>query len=122
MPKKILIADDEPEIARMLGMRLKANGYEVVVALDGIQAVTLAHREKPDLIILDIKMPAQDGYTVFENLKTSRDTAMIPVMFISALPPDEVEKRVRESGAADFIPKPYDPEEVLAKVKNVIGT
>ncbi|MDP8233369.1 MAG: response regulator [Candidatus Saelkia tenebricola] len=119
--KKILIVDDEPDVARMLGIRLKSQGYEIVTALDGIQGVTSAHREKPDLIILDVKMPGQDGYTVLENLKISMDTCLIPIMFISALPPQELAEKVVELGAAGFITKPYDAEDVISKVRNLIG-
>ena len=121
MAKKILIIDDEPDVAALLGMRLKANGYDVATAFDGIQGIKQAHLLKPDLIILDIKMPGGDGYTVFENLKMSTNTNLTPIMFISALPPEEVKKKVAEIGAAGFIPKPYDPEEVVSKVKNLIG-
>ncbi|TET11452.1 response regulator [Candidatus Aerophobetes bacterium] len=62
MAKKILIADDEPDIVKMLSMRLKAHGYEVIAAFDGLQAVREAYKERPDLILLDIKMPVGDGY------------------------------------------------------------
>ncbi len=121
MAKKILIIDDEPDVAKMLGMRLKSSGYDVFNAFDGIQGVRQAHDLKPDLIILDIKMPGGDGYGVFEHLKMSMDTNLIPVMFISALPPEEAEKKVAQIGAAGFIPKPYNPDDVIAKVKKLVG-
>lgn len=121
MAKRILIADDEPDVVKMLGMRLKSYGYDVIAVYDGVMAVKLAHEEKPDLIILDIKMPGLDGYTVFENLKKSTHTNLTPIMFISALPPWQVEEKAAEIGADDFIPKPYDPEKVLEKVKKLIG-
>ena len=121
MVKKILIIDDEPDVATLLGMRLKSKGYAVTTAFDGIQGVRQAQLLKPDLIILDIKMPGGDGYTVFEKFKMSMHTNLTPIVFISALPPEEVKKKVAEIGASDFIPKPYDPEEVVSKVKNLIG-
>ncbi|MDP8253960.1 MAG: response regulator [Candidatus Kaelpia aquatica] len=120
MAKKILIVDDEPDIIKMLGVRLKANGYEVISAQDGVQAVSVAHREKPDLIILDVKMPAQDGYTVYENLQMAGNTNMIPVIFLTALPPEDVEKKVQELGADGYISKPFDTEDILNKVKELI--
>ena len=89
LPKKILIADDEPEVVMILGMRLRANCFQVIAAHDGAQTIELVHQEKPDLIILDIKMPGRDGYAVFEELKASANTMSIPVIFFSALPPEQ---------------------------------
>ena len=121
MAKTILIADDEPDVVRMLARRLKAYGYEVIAAFDGIRAVKQANEAKPDLIILDIKMPGLDGYTVFKNLKMSVYAAFIPVIFLSALPPSQVEREAAQLGADGFIPKPYEPGEVIAKVKKILG-
>lgn len=121
MAKKILVADDEPDIVKMLSMRLKAYGYEIIAAFDGLQAVREAYKEKPDLILLDIKMPAGDGYTVFENLKRSVQIRLIPIIFVSALPPREVEEKVAQLGAQGFIAKPFDSKELVAKVKKVLG-
>ena len=121
MAKKILVADDEPDIVKMLSMRLKAHGYEVIAAFDGLQAVKEAYKEKPDLILLDIKMPAGDGYTVLENLKRSVQIRLIPIIFVSALPPREVEEKVAQLGAQGFIVKPFDSKELVAKVKKVLG-
>jgi len=120
MAKKILVVDDEPDIIKMLGTRLKANGYEVISAQDGVQAVSVAHKEKPDLIILDVKMPAQDGYTVYENLQMAANTSLIPIIFLTALPPEEVKKKVQELGADGYISKPFDTEDILKKVKELI--
>lgn len=121
MAKKILIADDEPDVAKLLALRLKAHGYEVIIALEGIQALKRAHQENPDLIILDIRMPGLDGYSVFKNLHKSVDTAFIPVVFISALPPSEVEQKRLQLGADAFIRKPYESEELIAKVTKMLG-
>jgi len=81
MARKILIADDESGVVKILGMRLRANGYQVIAALNGAQTVELGHQEKHDLIILDIKMHDKDGYSVFEDLKTSANTMLIPIVF-----------------------------------------
>ena len=119
--KKILIADDEPDVVGMLTMRLRAHGYEIVTACDGIQAIVYAKREKPDLILMDIKMPGRDGYFVLKSLRMSMGTDTIPILFLSALPPAEVRAKTVELGADGFISKPYDPEKLLAKIKEVIG-
>ena len=121
MAKKILVADDEPDVVRMLAMRLRANGYEVVGALDGMQAMAVARREQPDLIILDIKMPGRDGYSVLESLRMSAKTALIPIIFLSALPLAEVEKKSVELGAEGYFAKPFDSEKIVATIREMIG-
>lgn len=121
MAKKIMIVDDDPNIIKMLELRLKANGYQVMGALDEMHAVKLARREKPDLILLDILMPGREGYTVIEDLKKSRNALSIPIIFLSGLPADELERRTIQFGAEDFIPKPFESEEVISKIKKILG-
>ena len=121
MAKKILVADDEPEIVQALQIRLKEAGYEVVVAFDVIQTIYQAHKEKPDLIILDIRMPAGDGIGVYEKLKISSETAVIPVIFITAYANDEIVKKVSEMGAEGFFAKPFSVDKLLIKVKTLLG-
>ncbi len=121
MAKKILIADDEPGVVKILGMRLKANGYQIIAAHDGAAAIELAHYEKPDLIILDIKMPGKDGYSVFEDLKASADTMSIPIVFFSALPPEQVQEKATQLGADGFISKSADPDEILIKITEILN-
>jgi DNA-binding response OmpR family regulator len=120
--KKILIVDDERDIVKALMIRLQANGYEVVTAFDGAQGVFMAHKEKPDLIILDIRMPAGDGFSVAERLKSSMHTFSIPIIFLTGSPERDAEGRAMELGARFYIKKPYDPEELLDAVKRAIET
>jgi DNA-binding response OmpR family regulator len=120
--KKILIVDDERDIVKALMIRLQANGYEVVTAFDGAQGVFMAHKEKPDLIILDIRMPAGDGFSVAERLKNSMHTFSIPIIFLTGSPERDAEGRAMELGARFYIKKPYDPEELLDAVKRAIET
>jgi DNA-binding response OmpR family regulator len=120
MPKKILIVDDEINVVKLLAARLKANNYDVVTATDGLYAVIKAHDEKPDLVLLDVNMPAGGGVSVFENLLKTGDTMMTPVIFITAYPDEELRRKVLEMGAEDFIPKPFDPEELIAKIKKAL--
>jgi two-component system, OmpR family, alkaline phosphatase synthesis response regulator PhoP len=121
MPKKILIVDDEPNILKVLTSRFKSAGYEVVVASDGMQATMKAHREKPDLIIMDIKMPGGDGLAVYKNLQLSDDTGIIPIIFLTAHPSEEYKKQAMEMGADDFITKPFDEKQLMEKVKKALG-
>ncbi|NWG03115.1 MAG: response regulator [Syntrophaceae bacterium] len=118
--KKILIVDDERDIVKALLIRLQAAGYHVVTAFDGAQGVFMAHKEKPDLIILDIRMPAGDGFSVAQRLKRSTHTFTIPVIFLTGSPEKEVEERAFAMGARFYIKKPYDPEELLDAVKRAL--
>jgi DNA-binding response OmpR family regulator len=118
--KKILIVDDERDIVKALMIRLQANGYEVVTAFDGAQGVFMAYKEKPDLIILDIRMPAGDGFSVAERLKSSMHTFTIPVIFLTGSPEKNAEEKAMALGARFYIKKPYDPEELLDAVKRAI--
>jgi DNA-binding response OmpR family regulator len=85
--KKILVVDDDPELMRLQMMRLKAAGYDVVCAADGIAAVATARTEKPDLILLDIGLPGGDGYVVMERLKKLDTDQQTPIIVISAKDP-----------------------------------
>ncbi len=118
--KKILIVDDERDIVKGLMIRLKAVGYEVVTAFDGAQGVFMAHKEKPDLIILDIRMPAGDGFSVAQRLKRSIHTFTIPVIFLTGSPEQNAEEKAMALGARFFVKKPYDPEELLDAIKRAL--
>jgi len=120
MARKILIADDEPDVTKILGLRLKAGGYDVVTAQDGEEAIRVAHEEKPDLIILDVRMPGKDGYAVFQELRAVEDTKSIPVLFFSALQPEQFEQKAIPLGANGFISKSVDPAEILSKIAAVL--
>jgi DNA-binding response OmpR family regulator len=118
--KRILIADDEPGVIMILGMRLRANGYQVIAAHNGMQTIELARREKPDLIVLDIRMPDKDGYAVFEELRASANTRSTPVIFFSALPPEQAEEKAAQLGADGFVSKSADPEEIVARIRGIL--
>jgi len=118
--KKILIVDDERDIVKALMIRLQRAGYEVVTAFDGAQAVFVAHKEKPDLIILDIRMPAGNGFGVAEKLKHSASTFSIPVIFLTGGPERDSEEKAMTLGARFYIKKPYDPEELLDAIKRAL--
>lgn len=113
----ILIVDDIPENLRILFAMLSERGYDVRRTVDGRQALNAVRAEPPDLILLDIKMPNMTGYEVCQALKASAETADIPVIFLSAL--DETSDKVKafEVGGVDYITKPFQIEEVLARVE-----
>ena len=113
----ILIVDDEPKNIALLAGMLKANGYQVRAARSADQAMKSLDLERVDLIMLDIRMPGMSGYQACEQLKQHNHTADIPIIFLSAM--DEVEDKVKglELGAVDYITKPFNPDEVLARIK-----
>ena len=121
MAKKILIVDDDKQIVLLLASRLKANKYEIVVAYDAMQAVAKAFSEKPDLILLDIKMPGGSGISVMDNLSNSAETAITPVIVITAYPSPEIQQKVKEMGAVDFISKPFKAEDILPRIRRALG-
>jgi DNA-binding response OmpR family regulator len=117
---KILVVDDEPEIVRSVGMRLRAGGYEVVSAMDGLQATNVALREQPDLIILDIGMPAGDGHVVAKRLRQSIRTCSVPIIFLTARTAEEDFSRALDAGVAKYIVKPFDPSELMTVVESLM--
>jgi len=114
----ILIVDDMPDNLRLLAKILESCGYVVRKSLNGKMALQAAHRDPPDLILLDINMPGMNGYEVCQQLKASGLTDQIPIIFISAL--DQVDDKVKafELGGQDYITKPFQELEVLARIKN----
>ena len=118
--KRILIVDDERDIVKALTIRLRGAGYEIVTAFDGAQGIFMAHKEKPDLILLDIRMPAGNGFSIAEKLKQSVDTLAIPVIFLTGSPEKNSEEKAMALGARFYVKKPYDPEELLDAIKRAL--
>ena len=118
--KKILIADDDPDILTLLASRLRSNNLLVVTAQDCNQAIKKAYSEQPDLILMDIRMPTIGGLSAFNSLKMYTRTENIPVIFITAYPGKEVQEKVMEMGATDFVAKPFQTEELLSKINRAM--
>ncbi len=114
--QKVLIVDDEPVNLKLLGAHLKKAGYEVLDAADGQRALDKALLA-PDLILLDIMMPGMDGLETCRHLKESPETKDIPVIFLSALSDSEVKTKGLQVGGVDYISKPFDSRELLARVR-----
>ncbi|MGD0757394.1 MAG: response regulator transcription factor [Candidatus Sulfotelmatobacter sp.] len=115
---KILVVDDDPDLVRALRLRLRANQYDIATATDGYSAIAAAQKEHPDLILLDLGLPAGDGFIVLDRLQKSDQLAGIPVIVLSARDPQNNEQRALKAGAAAYFQKPADNEELL----NVIRT
>jgi len=117
---KILVVDDEPDIVRSLSLRLGSVGYDVSTAFDGLSATRKAIEEQPELIILDIGMPAGNGHVVVERLRNIGETCHIPVIFLTARTSAEDYRKAREGGVCKFITKPFDPDILLTAVEDQI--
>ena len=115
--QKILVADDEASIRRILETRLKMVGYDVVVAEDGEEAVEVFNKTNPDLVVLDVMMPKMDGYGVTREIRRTSD---VPIIILTAL--GDVSERISglELGADDYVIKPFSPKELEARVKAVL--
>lgn len=118
---KILVADDEEELVKALRDRLHFEGFDTVAAFEGVRAIEMAHKQNPDLILLDLRMPAGSGQSVLKSLKTRPETEKIPVIIITALEGHNLEDDLISEGAADFIKKPYDWNILLEKIRKHVS-
>lgn len=114
---KILIVDDDPDLRQALRLRLRANRYDTVNAVDGYSAIAVAYKERPDLIILDLGLPAGDGYVVLDRLQRDDKLSTIPVIVLTARDPQSSEQRALDAGAAAFFQKPADNTELLEVIR-----
>lgn len=117
IPPKVLVVDDSPPVCQTLSVALSRNGYEVFSANNGKTALNIVENEQPDIILLDIIMPVMGGYDVCRQLKSDENTRMIPVIFISALDEETDKLEGFKLGAADYITKPFQIPELLARLK-----
>jgi len=116
---RLLVVDDVPENVRLLQAVLEAQGYEVVTATDGAAALELAASAEPDLVLLDVMMPPPDGLAVCRRLREQPDTAVLPVIMLTASEGSEKRTAI-EAGADDFIPKPFDRDELLTRIRSLL--
>jgi DNA-binding response OmpR family regulator len=114
---KILIVDDDPDLQRGLNLRLRANHFDTAYATDGFSAISMAQKERPDLIILDIGLPAGDGFVVLDRLQQSAQLATIPVIVLTARDPQFNKERTLRLGATAFLQKPADNDELLNVIR-----
>jgi adenylate cyclase len=118
-PARILVVDDIAQNVRLLEAVLEAHDYNVVSATDGNAAVELALSANPDLVLLDVLMPPPDGYTVCRRLRAQKETAILPVIMLTASEGSEKTKAI-EAGADDFIPKPFNQHELLTRIRSLL--
>ena len=119
--KKILIVDDDPDVRLGFHLRLKANNYDVIFAADGMASIAEARKHLPDLIILDLGLPAGDGFSVMERLKANDSLSLIPVIVVSARDRNANMDRALQAGAKAFLQKPVDNTQLLSVIRKVLG-
>lgn len=117
---RVLLVDDEPSIVKMVGKRLEVEGFEVLVAIDGQEALAKAQAEHPDLIILDLMRPKLNGYEACTMLKQDTRFQKIPVVLFTAKTQDKDEKLGMACGANAYVRKPFQAQELLAKIRSLI--
>jgi two-component system phosphate regulon response regulator PhoB len=117
----LLVADDDEDILTLVQLRLSRSGYDVVVARDGEEALRLAQERTPDLAVLDWMMPKATGLDVLRALHAEAETAEIPVVLLTARGSEEDVRAGLDAGAADYIAKPFSPQELAARVQSILG-
>lgn len=120
MPDRVLIIDDERPIAEGLMVRLRACGYDTRWAFDGPSGIAAAQEWRPDVIILDIRMPGMDGFEVNRHLRANHEITGTPVIFLSANVQESARQAALASGAHAFLTKPYEAKEILAAVRSAL--
>jgi DNA-binding response OmpR family regulator len=121
MNKKILIVEDDSDVRLGYHIRLKANSYDTFFAADALTSITEARKQQPDLIILDLGLPAGDGFVVMERLKSNPHLAVIPIIVVSGRAGLANQERAVKAGAKAFLQKPVDNDELLAVIRQCLG-
>jgi DNA-binding response OmpR family regulator len=117
----VLVVDDDPVIQKLLQVNFEMEGYNVVTASDGAEGLERARSEHPDIVILDVMMPKMNGLEVASILKSDSATAGIPIILLSAKAQEADVQAGRQTGADDYVTKPFDPLELLERVARLVG-
>ena len=119
--KTVLLVDDEPDLLESLAIRFKASGYNVLTAIDGLDALQKARTLSPNLIILDLMLPKMDGYKVARLLKFDNRYSHIPILILSARGQDLDKEMGKNAGADDYMVKPFDSVDLISRVKRLLA-
>jgi len=119
---RILVAEDDPNSRKLLDFRLKSVGHEVIFAVDGGEALEMATKEKPELVLLDIIMPVMNGFQVLRKLKSQEETKDIPVIMLTSKAQEKDVVFGLEAGAVDYITKPFSFAELNARVNRALSS
>jgi two-component system, OmpR family, alkaline phosphatase synthesis response regulator PhoP len=121
MRKKILVVDDDAEMVELVSFNLKQVGYAIGTAFNGVDALKKARSLEPDLIVLDVMMPELDGFAVCEILRRDAATASTPILMLTALSSELGRLAGLDSGASDFLTKPFSPRLLVARIKDLLN-
>jgi DNA-binding response OmpR family regulator len=119
--RKILVVEDDRDQRQAIGIRLRANGYDVAFAADGMQAVAGVRKERPDLVLLDIGLPGGDGFSVMQRIKSMSPSAGLPIIVMSARDAASNRELVLAAGAEAFLPKPTENQVLIASIRRALG-
>ncbi|HJT31829.1 MAG TPA: response regulator [Pirellulales bacterium] len=120
-PQTILIIDDDDAMVDVLSQRLSRQGYEIVVAASGDEGLAIARDRRPHLVLLDLRLPDADGFSVCQQLADDSGTCTIPVIILSGMERSDIIRRSRAAGCQYYVRKPYDPNALLILVQHAIG-
>jgi two-component system, cell cycle response regulator DivK len=120
MSKRILVVEDEEDDRQIIRDMLAGTDYEITEAEDGEHALTAVAKERPDLILMEIQLPSMDGYEAMRRIRTDPALLSTPIIAITAYVPNGEEQKARAAGCDDFVPKPYSPHQLLAKIRNFL--
>ena len=118
---QVLVVDDDPVIQKLLQVNFEMEGYRVITASDGVEGLDRARSERPDIVILDVMMPKMNGLEVASALKGDPATSSIPIILLSAKAQEADVQAGRQTGAEDYVTKPFDPLELLERVARLVG-
>ena len=118
---RILIIDDDVDFARMLGIRISKSGHEALTAHDAYQGVELTHKKRPDLILLDLRMPAGGGLSALRDIRLSSNTRHIPIIVITGVADDNIKSAAMSEGVEGYLEKPFDSEVLLNTINKILS-
>jgi two-component system, cell cycle response regulator DivK len=117
MSKRILVVEDQPDSRRIIRDMLAGTDYEIAEAENGEEALAAIAKQRPDLILMDIQLPIMDGYTATRQIKADITLRSIPIIAVTSYALSDEEKKARAAGCDDYVPKPFSPRELLAKIR-----
>jgi two-component system, cell cycle response regulator DivK len=121
MSKRILVVEDQPDNRQIIRDMLADTDYEIVEAENGEEALAAIAKARPDLILMDIQLPVMDGYAATRRIKTDPALKSIPIIAVTSYALSGEEKKAREAGCDDYVPKPYSPRQLLAKIRRYLS-